>query len=383
MGGDLAVLAVKPAIGQSASSPANPSRDSDLSALVSRQQLRMDLLEGGIKDLRGTLEVELREIKTQLESLAGASVANQSGSSIDIKVVKGELVKLNDSLDILNQRVTRTFGLFSDVEFRVLRLEKRLNTLLSLSGEDITKKLAQQGTTGTGANPEITLGRDPATGETIWTIDQQSLDGQSGSEPSIAGGDLAGDGSANIGADSALGADPALPANTSVVASHETPQNPGAQNPGAQNSDTPDSGTPNSGTPSILPDTSPEEQFRFALMRALKNDLELAEQAFTEFNRLYPVHERSSDALFWLGRVQFIQEQYEKSASTFSKFNEMYSNDPRLPDTTLWIAESVSNFATPEQACLIYENLAQFLDNPPENFQKKLKELSDNDNCST
>jgi TolA-binding protein len=136
-------------------------------------------------------------------------------------------------------------------------------------------------------------------------------------------------------------------------------------------------------TPSILPDASTEDQFRFALTSALQNDLETAEQAFTEFSDLYPEHERSSDALFWLGRVQFIQGQFEKSATTFSKFNALYSTDPRLPDTTLWIAESVSKFASPEQACDIYDNLGKFLDQPPESFVARLKELSDGANCSS
>ena len=34
---------------------------------------------------------------------------------------------------------------------------------------------------------------------------------------------------------------------------------------------------------SVLPEGSPEEQYRFALSRALQNDLETAEAAFAEF----------------------------------------------------------------------------------------------------
>ena len=89
------------------------------------------------------------------------------------------------------------------------------------------------------------------------------------------------------------------------------------------------------------------------------------------------------DALFWQGRVQFIQGQYEKSATTFSKFNSLYSSDPRIADTTLWIAESVAKFANPEQACAIYENLSQFVDQPPESFVVRLAELSASAGCSS
>ena len=45
---------------------------SGLSALVSRQQQRMDMLEEGLKDVRGTIEMELRNIRTELENIASA-----------------------------------------------------------------------------------------------------------------------------------------------------------------------------------------------------------------------------------------------------------------------------------------------------------------------
>ena len=116
---------------------------SGLSALVSRQQQRMDMLEEGLKDVRGTIEMELRNIRTELENIAAASVVNQSGASSDFKSFQGELAKLADNIGIVGQRINNTLDLYSDIEFRILRLEKRLNTLLSLSGDDIAEKLAQ------------------------------------------------------------------------------------------------------------------------------------------------------------------------------------------------------------------------------------------------
>ena len=101
------------------------------------------------------------------------------------------------------------------------------------------------------------------------------------------------------------------------------------------------------------------------------------------FAKLNPEHERAVDALFWQGRVQFIQGQFEKAATTFSKFNSLYSSDPRIADTTLWIAESVAKFANPEQACAIYDNLRQFVDQPPQSFVSRLAELSASAACSS
>ena len=370
---------------------------SGLSALVSRQQQRMDMLEEGLKDVRGTIEMELRNIRTELENIAAASVVNQSGASSDFKSFQGELAKLADNIGIVGQRINNTLDLYSDIEFRILRLEKRLNTLLSLSGDDIAEKLAQTEVAGAGAGPSVSMSRDASTGQTVWTIEQDKLEEQLESDnASSAAPD-------NAPEASITEANSDTPRKNNTTEDNATEDNASANNTSANNTSADNTSigaspaTPGAQalaesqgdvaiaepTPSILPDASTEDQFRFALTSALQNDLETAEQAFTEFSDLYPEHERSSDALFWLGRVQFIQGQFEKSATTFSKFNALYSTDPRLPDTTLWIAESVSKFASPEQACDIYDNLGKFLDQPPESFVARLKELSDGADCSS
>ena len=45
----------------------------------------MDTLENGLKDIRGTIEVELRDIRTQLEQMAATALAGQSEASVDVK----------------------------------------------------------------------------------------------------------------------------------------------------------------------------------------------------------------------------------------------------------------------------------------------------------
>jgi len=367
-----AVIYAPPLWAQSASTD-----DTGLSALVSRQQQRMDLLEEGLKGVRGTIEMELQNIRTEIESLAASSIANQSGASSDVKSIQGELAKLADNIAIVSQRINNTLNLYSDIEFRILRLEKRLNTLLSLSSDEVVDKLAQGEVSAAGAGPSVAMSRDAKTGQTVWTIDKEQLEEQ-----------LAQD---NASRDETAQTTPDAAENSAIEESPARRAEPNAENPLAvadvqpQSDITTQSQTQEAveASPSILPDASSEDQFRFALTRALQNDLETAEKAFIEFSELYPEHERSADALFWLGRVQFIQGEFEKSATTFSKFNALYSTDPRLPDTTLWIAESVSKFAAPEQACDIYDNLGKFLDQPPESFVARLKELSDGANCSS
>ena len=133
--------------------------------------------------------------------------------------------------------------------------------------------------------------------------------------------------------------------------------------------------------PEILPDAAPEEQYNFALQRAMQNDLETAEAAFAEFRAINGDHPRQADALFWLGRIQFLREQFDLAAMTFSEFNSAYPEDARIVDTTMWIAEAVSRFAPADQACAIYASLPNLLDSPPERFTERLAALSQAANC--
>ncbi len=351
--------------------PANAQTDtsaqagqSDLSALIARQQLRMDTLENGLKDIRGTVEVELRDIRMQFEQLAASALAEQSETSVDVKQFQSEMARLSDAIEILSQRISRTLEMTSDVEFRVLRLEKRMQTLMSLSGGGISEQLAQQDVTAAQQPPAVSIGRDADTGETVWKIEEDELNAQLGSDKQVEQDKVVENSQVELG--ESEGQTTALP---DEVAANQT---------------TATETTKTVSTPlEYLPDASPEEQYRFALARALQNDLQTAENAFVEFTMLHPEHERAVDALFWQGRVQFIQGQFEKAATTFSKFNSLHPSDPRIADTTLWIAESVAKFANPEQACAIYDNLRQFVDQPPESFVARLAELSASAGCSS
>ena len=337
--------------------------------LLTRQQIRMDTFEESLKELRGQVELEVKNTRTQLEKLSSSLLASTSGTTVNAQEIRSELARLNDSIAILNQRLARTIEMSSDVEFRVLRLEKRLSTLLQLSDPSVSERIVQDDVTGAGVPADVTLSKDSETGQTVWTIDKSELDAQlysvDNQTDTDAPSSVAADTQANTDNASALqSTQQEAPETTETVAT------PGREQDLSQQQPVPEP------MPQILPDVSPEEQYRFALGRALQNDLGTAEQAFSEFRTFNAEHERASDALFWLGRVQFMLGKFEDSAVTFSEFNTNYASDPRLVETTLWIAESVAQFAETEQACDVYETLTQLLDEPPESFTKRITELS-------
>ncbi len=340
--------------------------------LLARQQLRLDIMENSLKDLTGMVETEMRALKVQVDQASASAVAAGSGNSGAQKAIQSDLARLSDSLDILNQRITRTIELTSDVEFRVLRLEKRMQTLLSLSDSDLSAQLAQQDVTSAGSAPEVSMSRDVATGETVWTIEQSKLQEQLGE---TTNNDNQSMGNNASGVSDIVATEP----TSAITLSAEEDASKTAR---ASENAFEQAITDESAKPSVLPDASTEDQYRYALGLALRNDLATAEIAFSEFREIHPEHERSADALFWLGRVQFMQSQYENAAMTFTTFNKLYDGDARLVDTTLWIAESVAQFASAEQACEIYQSLPHFLDQAPDSFTNRLSELSAGSGCS-
>ena len=345
------------------------------SALLTRHQQRMDILEAGLKDVRGIIENDLREIKMKVEQMQSSSSEAGTSQTADLKALRDQMEKLGDMLAMTNRRMERTLEITSDTEFRLLRLEKRMQTLLTLGGDDAAAALVQQDTIGAGEAAAVQMSRDLDTGISSWSVAEDSLndalanvEGDNATSEASAvdeNAGLADTGSADTGSLDAGSADTALAADDNAI-----PANAESTGETAPTQ------------PEVLPAVSPEEQYRFALGRALQNDLETAELAFAEFRTFNQGHARQADSIFWLGRVQFMRGEFEKAAMTFSEFNSAYPGDARLVDTTMWIAESVSHFAPPEQACEIYASLPQLIDTPPDTFLAQLSKLSDDANCA-
>ena len=334
------------------------------SALLTRHQQRMDMLETGLKEVRGTIENDLREIRLKIEQMQNSSSVAGTSQTADLNSLRNQMEKLVDTLAMTNRRMERTLEITSDTEFRLLRLEKRVQTLLTLGGQDVATALLEQDTIAAGETASVKITRDADTGISSWSVEESALDGEpvpsaeekvSTDESQVMGKDSKTDLVLQSGED--------FDVLNSENASSEVSAKAMTQ-------------------PEILPAVSPEEQYRFALGRALQNDLESAELAFAEFRHFNKGHAREADSVFWLGRVQFMRGQYEKAAMTFSEFNSSYPGDARLDDTTMWIAESVSHFAQPTQACEIYASLPQTLVNPTKAFLDQLAKLSDAASCN-
>jgi TolA-binding protein len=337
---------------------------SSVSVLLTRQNERTRLLEEDMQGLRGLVETDLRALKMQIMQLSNNASSDETTTSAEIRDLRDQVERLADAVAMASRRMERTLEMTSDMEFRLLRMEKRLQTLMNFGGEELASAAVQDDTIAAGESADVSMSRDAETGEVTWQMNESKLEEQlaaaGGSpQPDTDGTDTTGSNDATAASDVASAAN----ANIKDAESDAAAAVPAG--------------------PEVLPVGSSEEQYNFALGRAMQNDLETAEAAFAEFRRLHPGDEREADALFWLGRIQYLRQQYERAAITFSEFSRIYPDDARIGDTTLLIAESVSKFAPAEQACTIYKELPNLVAAPTDQFTAKLAALSEAANCGS
>ena len=380
-----ASLFVMPAMAQETrngtSAPSSGSGDAaspNTSVLLTRQSQRIEMLETDLREMRGQMETDLRNLKMQVTQLGNNASSGETATTAELRDLRDQVERLADAVSMASRRMERTLEITSDMEFRLLRMEKRMQTLMKLGGDELASAAVQDDTIAAGESHEVSMQRDITTGEVTWQMNADKLNDQldQGSQQPQAT-DLA-SGSALPGSDNTAGAAAtgmAAPATTAVP---QPLAGAGSTAP-AQQPAAPVAAAP--AKPEILPDTSPEEQYNFALQRAMQNDLETAEAAFAEFRQFNAGHPREADSLFWLGRIQFLRGQFEQAALTFSEFSRAYPEDARLNDTTIWVAESVSRFAPPEQACDIYRQLPSVVPEPSQRLTERLAALSESANC--
>jgi len=316
---------------------------------------RVEALEEGLKDVRGVIEEDMRALRQELN-------ANGSVDPAKIEMLENQIGKLVDQMRVLNNRLERTLEVASDNEFRLLRMEKRLESLMRLGIEDDLAAAASPSGKGAGDVPSSSLNAQADT-SAAWTIEASKLEenlpenGQgAAATPATGAGDTVA--ASTETAPVSERDNTATPAETQVLASVEPEP------------------------VSVLPDVSPDEQYRFALGKALQNDLTTAEEAFREFIEKNGEHSRLADATFWLGRVQFMKGAFEQSAMTFTRFNTNWPTDSRLEKTTLWIAEAVSTFASKNEVCDLLQSLPSLVETPTESFFDRLEKLKTSAECA-
>ena len=320
------------------------SENTNNSELAINQQKKIDILEKSLKNLRGFVEEEfqsfnktINDTTQKISSLNSVPSSENSISNNDVNKINNNLILLNEEIIKLNSKINTTINFIGNAEARIIRIESLLNAGLNPSNN--FKNLQSNDTNlennlNNLDNNVSTLSGD--TSEVSVDISQDNL----------------GDGSGTLGL-----LEVQDNTNDEVIESQTTKK------------------------PNILPQGSPDEQFKFALELALKRKFRDAEIALKEFMEVNPTSEKIQDAHYWYGAVLFKQEKYEDSAMSDLDFNGKYPEDSRIIETTLRIAEAISAVASTEQACQVFENSLVFITDPPERFVNKINELKADKAC--
>ena len=104
-------------------------------------------------------------------------------------------------------------------------------------------------------------------------------------------------------------------------------------------------------TEKILPDTSPEEQYKFAVSFIKVGDYETAELALREFVDNNPKHQLAGNAQYWYGETFRVRQLYQDAATAYLDGYQKYPKSNKAPVNLLKLGVMLVQIGEKEQGC--------------------------------
>ena len=104
-------------------------------------------------------------------------------------------------------------------------------------------------------------------------------------------------------------------------------------------------------TEKILPETSPEEQYKFAISFLKVGDYETAEFALREFVDVNPKHDLAGNAQFWYGETFRIRQLYQDAATAYLDGYQKYPKSKKAPRNLLELGVMMVQLGEKTQGC--------------------------------
>jgi len=104
-------------------------------------------------------------------------------------------------------------------------------------------------------------------------------------------------------------------------------------------------------TEKILPETSPEEQYKFAISFLKVGDYETAEFALREFIDVNSKHELAGNAQFWYGETFRVRQLYQDAATAYLDGYQKYPKSNKAPVNLLKLGVMLVQIGEKEQGC--------------------------------
>jgi len=121
----------------------------------------------------------------------------------------------------------------------------------------------------------------------------------------------------------------------------------------------------------ILPDGTPEEQYRHAFAYLQKQDFDSAEKALSLFLERHPKNPLAGNAMYWLGETYYVRKDFERAAKTFATGYTDYPGSSKTADNLLKLGFSLARMDRKEDACVTFDKLRDDFPNASDNIKRR------------
>ena len=101
----------------------------------------------------------------------------------------------------------------------------------------------------------------------------------------------------------------------------------------------------------ILPNSNPEEQYKFAVSFIKVGDYETAEVALREFVDTNPKHQLAGNAQYWYGETFRVRQLYQDAATAYLDGYQKYPKSSKAPVNLLKLGVMLAQIGEKEQGC--------------------------------
>ena len=124
----------------------------------------------------------------------------------------------------------------------------------------------------------------------------------------------------------------------------------------------------------ILPDETPEKQYKFATSFLKIGDYNTAERAFREFVKKNPEHKLAGNAQYWYAETFRIRQLYTDAASAYLEGYQNYPKSDKAPINLLKLGVSLVQIGEKDQGCLMISGVKKQYPEANESVIQKAKD---------
>ncbi len=132
----------------------------------------------------------------------------------------------------------------------------------------------------------------------------------------------------------------------------------------------------------ILPDESPDNQYKFATSFLKVGDYSTAERAFREFVNTHPKHDLAGNAQYWYAETFRIRQLYTDAASAYLEGYQKYPKGEKAPINLLKLGVSMVQIGEKDQGCKMINGVEKQYPKASQSVIQKAKYESQKFECN-